>query len=282
MLHFGYLLLLPAALGIMHLARRSTPKVAHIGGILAVLGLATLPGLLVTDYYDLALAQHLPRAQSVEIADSAMTWPAGVMLATTIAPMFFGLVTLMVAAVRAGVAHFWAPIAVAVGWILPFASGTGHRAGERGRGPDRRRADPDRRQGRPDERSDLGRVELRPHQAREGAEDGGRERRLTGEMAGVRGRGRPSPVTPAGSSSSPHPAYHPSRAGGVDLRMELDAPREAADAEALRAAASRPCVDLDGAGRRLDAVLVPVQGVRAGRNAARAPDRRRSPRSAPT
>jgi hypothetical protein len=124
-LHFGYLLLLPAALGIMHLARRSTPKVAHVGGVLAVLGLATLPGLLVTDYYDLALAQHLPRAQSVEIADSAMTWPAGVMLATTIAPMFLGLVTLLVAAVRAGVAKWWAPVAVAVGWILPFASGTG-------------------------------------------------------------------------------------------------------------------------------------------------------------
>ena len=126
LLHFGYLLLLPAALGIMHLARRPTPKVAHIGGILAVLGLATLPGLLVTDYYDLALAQNLPRAQSVAIADDAAShWTAAVLLATTIAPMFFGLVTLMVAAVRAGVARFWAPIAVAIGWILPFASGTG-------------------------------------------------------------------------------------------------------------------------------------------------------------
>jgi hypothetical protein len=125
LLHFGYLLLLPAALGVLHLTRRHTPKVAHIGGALAVIGLATLPGLLVTDYYDLALAQNLPRAQSVEIADSAMTWPAGVMLATTIAPMFFGLVTLMVAAVRTGVAPVWAPVAVAVGWILPFASGTG-------------------------------------------------------------------------------------------------------------------------------------------------------------
>jgi hypothetical protein len=125
LLHFGYLLLLPAALGIMHLARRSTPRLAHIGGALAVLGLATLPGLLVTDFYDLALAQGLPREQSVEIADSAMTWAAGVMLATTIAPMFFGLVTLLVAAVRAGVANVWAPVAVAVGWILPFASGTG-------------------------------------------------------------------------------------------------------------------------------------------------------------
>ena len=49
----------------MHLARRATPKLAHIGGLLAVLGLATLPGLLVTDFYDLALAEALPRAQSV-------------------------------------------------------------------------------------------------------------------------------------------------------------------------------------------------------------------------
>jgi hypothetical protein len=126
LLHFGYLLLLPAALGVMHLARRSTPKLAHVGGVLAVIGLSTLPGLLVTDYYDLALAQALPRSQSVAIADSAGSgWEVAVLLATTIAPMFFGLVTLMVAAFRAGVVRFWAPIAVAVGWILPFASGTG-------------------------------------------------------------------------------------------------------------------------------------------------------------
>jgi hypothetical protein len=126
LLHFGFLLLLPAALGIMHLARRSTPKLAHIGGTLAVLGLATLPGLLVTDFYDLALAQALPRSQSVAIADdAASSWAAIVMVATAIAPMFFGLVTLMVAAYRAGVARLWAPIAVAIGWMLPFASGTG-------------------------------------------------------------------------------------------------------------------------------------------------------------
>jgi hypothetical protein len=51
--------------------------------------------------------------------------PAIVIVATAIAPMFFGLVTLMVAGFRAGVARWWAPIIVAVGWMLPFASGTG-------------------------------------------------------------------------------------------------------------------------------------------------------------
>ena len=86
LLHFGFLLLLPAALGIMHLARRASPKLAHIGGLLAVLGLATLPGLLVTDFYDLALAEALPRAQSVAISDATQdSWAAAVMGMSAIA-----------------------------------------------------------------------------------------------------------------------------------------------------------------------------------------------------
>jgi hypothetical protein len=126
LLHFGYVLLLPAALGLMHLARRSTPKLAHIGGALAVFGLATLPGLLVTDFYDLALAQALPRAQSVAISDATQdSWAAAVMGLSAIAPMFFGLIILMVAASRAGVAQRWTPFAIAIAWLLPFVSGTG-------------------------------------------------------------------------------------------------------------------------------------------------------------
>jgi hypothetical protein len=126
LLHFGYVLLLPAALGIMHLTRRASPKLAHIGGLLAVLGLATLPGLLVTDFYDLALAQHLPREQSVLISDATQEgWAGAVMGLSAIAPMFFGLIILMVAASRAGIAPGFAPIAIAIAWLLPFVSGTG-------------------------------------------------------------------------------------------------------------------------------------------------------------
>jgi hypothetical protein len=126
LLHFGYLLLLPASLGIMNLARRASPKLAHIGGALAVLGLATLPGLLVTDFYDLALAEALPRAQSVAISDATQeSWAAAVMGLSAIAPMFFGLVTLMVAAWRAGITGPWTPFAIAIAWLLPFVSGTG-------------------------------------------------------------------------------------------------------------------------------------------------------------
>jgi hypothetical protein len=126
LLHFGYVLLLPAALGLMHLARRASPKLAHVGGLLAVLGLATLPGLLVTDFYDLALAEALPRDQSVAISDATQEgWAAAVMGMSAVFPMLIGLVLLVVAAWRAGLAQAWMPVGVAVAWLLPFASGTG-------------------------------------------------------------------------------------------------------------------------------------------------------------
>ena len=144
LLHFGFVLLLPAALGLMHLARRATPKLAHIGGILAVVGLATLPGLLVTDFYDLALAQALPRAQSVAIADAA----AGGLGRRAHGHLrrsrrcSSGSSSLVVAAVRAGVAKCWMPFALAIGWLLPFVVRHRARPGGRRRLADPRRARP--------------------------------------------------------------------------------------------------------------------------------------------
>ena len=126
LLHFGFLLLLPAALGLMHLARRATPKLAHVGGLLAAFGLATLPGLLVTDFYDLALAEALPRAQSAAISDATQeSWAAAVMGMSAVFPVFIGTVVLAVAAYRTGLIGIWAPFALVIGWLLPLVSGTG-------------------------------------------------------------------------------------------------------------------------------------------------------------
>ena len=126
------MLLLPAALGLMHLARRATPKLAHIGGLLAVGGLATLPGLLVTDFYDLALAQALPRAQSVEIADAAASgWAPALMFISGVLPVFIGTVVArrrrLARRLRAGVD------AVRAGRRLAAAARLRHRPRARGR-----------------------------------------------------------------------------------------------------------------------------------------------------
>ena len=103
LLHFGFLLLLPAALG-HHAPRppRHAEARAHRRPA-GRLGLATLPGLLVTDFYDLALAQALPRAQSVAIADATQeSWAAALMGMSACLPVFFGTVVLVVAAVAGG------------------------------------------------------------------------------------------------------------------------------------------------------------------------------------
>ena len=39
--------------------------------------------------------------------------------------MFFGLIALSVASSRSGVVGIWAPVAMTVGWLAPFVSGTG-------------------------------------------------------------------------------------------------------------------------------------------------------------
>lgn len=125
LLHFGYLLLLPAALALFALARGASPKLANAGGILALIGLGSLPGLLVTDFYDLAMAQALPHEQSARIADSIGAAPMIALAVTAIAGTVLGLTLLGVAAWRAGYARRWVPVAIFAGWLLPLASGTG-------------------------------------------------------------------------------------------------------------------------------------------------------------
>ncbi|MDA0170369.1 hypothetical protein OJ998_14820 [Solirubrobacter taibaiensis] len=126
LLHFGFLLLLPASLGLMHLARGAAPKLAHVGGLLAIFGLATLPGLLVTDFYDLALAEALPREQSVPISDAALDgWAPMLISLTGTIPVFVGMIVLAFAVWRARVAPIWAAILLTLGWIVPFASSGG-------------------------------------------------------------------------------------------------------------------------------------------------------------
>lgn len=123
LLHFGFLGMLPVALGLMHLARGAAPKLAHVGGLLAVFGLATLPGLLVTDFYDLALAEALPRAESVKIADAATDgWAPLLLVLTGAFPVIIGLIVLGVAAWRAGAASGWAALLIAAGWLVPMVT----------------------------------------------------------------------------------------------------------------------------------------------------------------
>ena len=79
-LHYGFLLLVPASFGMAYLSRRGSRSLSNLGLVLAVLG-SGLSGIVAVDYYDLALVSTLPMDQAVEVYDAAgstagaVSWP---------------------------------------------------------------------------------------------------------------------------------------------------------------------------------------------------------------
>jgi hypothetical protein len=123
LLHFGYLLFAPAAVGILALMAPRGGWLLRIGAVLAVLGMTTLPGLLITDAYDLALAQELPRATGVMVSEAAGELPLSTILGLpAIAGTVLGLWVLSIGLWRAGEAPVAFPVLMIAGWVVSFAT----------------------------------------------------------------------------------------------------------------------------------------------------------------
>ena len=127
LLHFGYLLFVPAAFAMARLARRGARKLAAIGISLAVLG-SGLSGLLVTDLYDLSVARHAGVAAGAHISnmDGVPLAPLGFLtmgLLTSLG-MTVGLVLLAIAMRRARLAPIWPAIAIFAGFAVGFGGHT--------------------------------------------------------------------------------------------------------------------------------------------------------------
>jgi hypothetical protein len=122
LLHLGFLALVPAVFGLVAAVDRG--KLRAIGGTLAVLGAATLPGLLVVDFYAITIVDQLPIEQAVAIEDAAqgMTGAAVVAIKGGLGVMA-GLTLLGIAAARTGFVGRWVAVALPVGWILPMFVG---------------------------------------------------------------------------------------------------------------------------------------------------------------
>jgi hypothetical protein len=121
LLHYGYLLFVPFVFVAARLARRGAPKLAIAGLVLSVLG-AGLSGLLVTDAYELSLAQHLTPEQALSV-DNGIS-PSGV-LAIAIPSAFgtiLGLVLLTVALWRARWTSWLPAVAMFAGWVVSYGA----------------------------------------------------------------------------------------------------------------------------------------------------------------
>jgi hypothetical protein len=125
-LEIGYILLVPAVFGLIAHARPASRWLRTPGAVLAVIGTAILPGLLVTDIYDLALAQKLPRGLSVAVADHASSSLAAVIMSSpAVIGTVLGTTLLIAAAWRAGLAPAWAAPLVLAGSLIGRAQSLG-------------------------------------------------------------------------------------------------------------------------------------------------------------
>ena len=125
LLHFGYLLFVPAAFTMARLARRGASKLAAAGITLAVLG-SGLSGLLVTDIYDLSIARHVGAVAGSPISDMKGIPLVGLgvvsMAVLTSFGMILGLVLLAGAMRRARLAPIWPAFALLIGFFSAFGA----------------------------------------------------------------------------------------------------------------------------------------------------------------
>ena len=123
-LHYGYLLLLPASLTLVRLARRSLRKLSVVTTVLAGLG-AGLSGIVVLDFYDVALANGLPADEALRIYDLAANYGQGALIALpSVLGLVLGINLALFAAWRARAIPVFALVLSVVGWVI-FTAFTG-------------------------------------------------------------------------------------------------------------------------------------------------------------
>jgi hypothetical protein len=122
-LHFAFLSLVPGFIGLVGLVRSGWLRT--VGGVLGVMGAATLSGLVAIDYYDIALARELSPEQAAAVYDRAADMPGSLLLALPASlGMSLGMVLLLVAAWRAQVVPGWVAVVVPVTLVASFAAGS--------------------------------------------------------------------------------------------------------------------------------------------------------------
>lgn len=114
LLHYGYLLYVPGFIGLLALFRSRGIVLGHVGVALAVLGWASVAGFLIVDFYDLALAEALPRAEGVAIEERVEEYP-GILAfyLPGIVGAMIGPPLVAVALWRAGHVGWWLAVAAA-------------------------------------------------------------------------------------------------------------------------------------------------------------------------
>jgi hypothetical protein len=118
--YLGYMLIAVGIFGMIHLLRSRAVVLGHIAGALAIWGWVTMPGLLVSDFYELSLAESLGPEQGATIVDRVEEYAGSAVMGV---PVFLGMIGLLLLAVALWRAEFvpaWVPLVLLVGFVAGF------------------------------------------------------------------------------------------------------------------------------------------------------------------
>jgi hypothetical protein len=117
---FGFAFLIPGIIGALNLLRGRGVVLGHLGGILAVLGLACFSALIASSFYDVAATA--PGADSnayVDISEEVEdTTGAIIVVAVALIGTLLGLILLAIAFIRARTVPLFAPILMIAGILV--------------------------------------------------------------------------------------------------------------------------------------------------------------------
>ena len=118
--HWAYAFWIVPAMLIVPLVRARGAWLATITGFLGFLGVATMPGLLLTDWFDSAIgAAHGPEGHQAVMDAMEGMWGIPVFITPGIVALFLALPLTMLTLWRAGLARWWG-LAAAVAAFLAF------------------------------------------------------------------------------------------------------------------------------------------------------------------
>ena len=116
--HFGFAALALPAVALIVSVRGRGAWLANVAALLAFLGLTTLPGFLLTDFYDIAIYGELGGNAWQAVNDRINELPgASVMFVTGFLGFMLALPAALLAAWRGGLLPWWPALAVLVGGI---------------------------------------------------------------------------------------------------------------------------------------------------------------------
>jgi hypothetical protein len=119
--HFSYLFWAATALFLAGLVRRRGSWLANVAGVLALLGISTMPGFVLADFYDSSIGSLFGVEGALQVEERmGDMWALPVLVSTGVLGLVLALPVATLAAWRAGLLAWWGAAASTAAIVVGF------------------------------------------------------------------------------------------------------------------------------------------------------------------